>query len=140
MPRRRFTKEQEQEQIIENDLVLRKYNQFKKHHVVNRYSYLDEIDTEAFLRSNQLRHMNARVFTNELYHVLRSYETIVAFIDRETGVMYDVQEINYPIHNPYNYGYPTDRDMHGSPTTHRQISAFYKDYHAKNFYTYREIE
>lgn len=69
--------------------------------------------------SKQLRSCSATVFDivdnatgNVLYHVLRSYKTIVAFIDVQTDTLYDVLRLVY--------GYTSTSAQH--------ISKFEKDY------------
>lgn len=71
------------------------------------------------VNSKQLRSCSATVFdivdtyTGEiLYHGLRSYNTIVAFIDVQTDTLYDVLRLVY--------GY--------TPTSAQHISKFSKDY------------
>ncbi len=55
------------------------------------------------------------------YEVLKSYNTIIAFIHKPTGVMYDVLR--------YVYGY--------TPTSAKHIAKFRRG--AKQVYTYRNI-
>jgi len=60
----------------------------------------------------QLRSSSAMVYTYDSYYVLQSYETIVAAIDRNTGIGYDfLRKV---------YGYKTTSAQH--------ICKFFKDY------------
>lgn len=70
----------------------------------------------------KLRHCKATVYTSERWYVLVSYSTIVAIIDRNTGVLYDVLRMTY--------GYTSTSSQH--------ISKFSNDYSAKEKYTWRE--
>ena len=88
----------------------------------------DEIESEVnffneYFRSSsygtakQLRNCQAKVYTSERFYVLQSYNTIVAFIDRETDTLYDVLR--------FVYGYTNTSAQH--------IRKFEKDYSGSIF-------
>ena len=91
--------------------------------------------TTSICNEHKLRSCSATVFdivddtTGEvLYHALRSYQTIVAFIDPATDTLYDVLR--------YVYGYTSTSAQH--------ISKFSKDYGMGKWgcakrVTYREV-
>lgn len=91
--------------------------------------------TTSIFNERRLRSCSAKVFdlvddtTGEvLYHVLRSYNTIVAFIDPATDTLYDVLRLVY--------GY--------TATSAQHIAKFDKDYGrgkwgCANRVTYREV-
>ena len=74
----------------------------------------------TILSDNRLRICNANVVETHEYYILRSYSTIVAFIDKSTGVLYDVLRLVY--------GY-TD-------TSAKHISKFDHDYEPNAKLTY----
>lgn len=71
----------------------------------------------------QLRRCQAWVYEDDNYAVLRSYNTIIAFIDKRTNRFFDFLR--------YVYGYTATRAQH--------ISKFRSDYRSliKEAYTYR---
>ena len=76
----------------------------------------------------KLRSCNARVYELPSYYVLESYNTIVAFIDKNTDTLYDVLRMVY--------GYTSTSAQH--------ISKFEKDYcngkwNCAERFTYRDI-
>ena len=70
---------------------------------------------------SQLRSCRASVYETEHFYLLKSYETFVAAIDKETGVLYDF------LHRAYKY----------TATSAQHISKFATDYNASRRYTYR---
>ena len=62
--------------------------------------------------AKRLRSCKATVYTSERFYVLQSYNTIVAFLDRETDTLYDVLR--------FVYGYTNTSAQH--------IRKFEKDY------------
>ena len=62
--------------------------------------------------AKRLRNCQAKVYTSDRFYVLQSYNTIVAFIDRETDTLYDVLR--------FVYGYTSTSAQH--------IRKFEKDY------------
>lgn len=60
---------------------------------------VEEFETECRtingVDTKQLRTCNATVFTTTNYYILRSYNTIVAVINRNTDTLYDVLRIVY---------------------------------------------
>ena len=82
----------------------------------------------AYGSSKRLRSCQATVYTSGRFYVLQSYNTIVAFIDRETDTLYDILR--------YVYGYTSTSAQH--------INKFEKDYCAGKWgcthsYTWREV-
>ena len=75
---------------------------------------LDEYnaDTSCGYNEKRLRNCTAWVYEKGKYYYLRSYGTIIAFIDKETDTLYDVLR--------YVYGYTSTSAQH--------ISKFAKDY------------
>lgn len=61
-------------------------------------------------RLGQLRHCSAEVFESENYIFLRSYNTMIAFIDKKDSVLYDVLR--------YVYGYTATSAQHISKFSH----------------------
>lgn len=94
---------------------------------------LDEVNTEIMQQGGltkwtRLRSCTAEVSETENYYVLRSYNTLVAFIDKRMDEMYDVLR--------FVYGYTSTSAQH--------ISKFEKDYcqgqrHCKNRFTWRPL-
>lgn len=68
-----------------------------------------------------LRSCKASVWETEHLYILRSYNSIVAAIDKQTGILYDFLR--------YVYGY--------TATSAQHIAKFANDYHATQRYTYR---
>lgn len=51
--------------------------------------------SSSYGTAKRLRHCKATVYASERFYVLQSYNTIVAFIDRETDTLYDVLRFVY---------------------------------------------
>lgn len=108
---------QKERQIEQNAIVLKaleKYNETR--------------NTDQYIATCKLRSCSADVLITEKYYILRSYNTIIAFIDRETDTLYDVLR--------YVYGY--------TATSAQHIAKFNTDYCAdkwgcKNRYTYKAV-
>ena len=96
-----------------NDYVLKNYDVFR-----------DTIVTE-FLKWDRLRSCSAYVAETKDFFILKSYNTIVAFINKYTGQKFDVLR--------WVYGYTSTSAQH--------ISKFFRDYgdFRVNAYTYREV-
>lgn len=71
----------------------------------------------------QLRRCSADVYETDSFYVLRSYASCVAFIDKSTGMLYDVLRAVY--------GYTVTSAQH--------IAKFSHDYHATDRMTWREV-
>lgn len=86
---------------------------------------IEEIDHKE---GKRLRSCTAWVYETEHYYFLRSYSTVIAFIDRDTDTLYDVLR--------WVYGY--------TRTSAQHIAKFNKDYGAGKWgcehrLTYREV-
>lgn len=68
--------------------------------------------SSSYGTAKRLRTCTATVYTSDRFYVLQSYNTIVAFIDRETDTLYDVLR--------FVYGYTSTSAQH--------IRKFEKDY------------
>lgn len=90
-----------EEQRIINDSILRVWEKATK-----------ELECSGDYSINRLRSCSAEVLTTEHYHFLKSYNTIIAFIDKNTDTCYDVLR--------YVYGY--------TPTSAQHIAKFRHDY------------
>ena len=92
---------------------------------VNAYNYAmeDLANTHGHYKTKRLRFCSATVLTTDNYRLLRSYNTIVAIIDRNTGTCFDVLR--------YVYGY--------TATSAQHIRKFAIDYASKKDYTRRYI-
>ena len=93
-------------------------------------------------KGKQLNSMNARVYTIGIYTFLVSYETLVAFIDKD-GVCFDIMRMftfKKVTKGYYCGGYYEDTEYTNySRSTARQISTFFSQYgNANSVYTYRE--
>lgn len=78
---------------------------------------LDEVNTEimeqgGLTKWKRLRTCSAQVSETDNFFVLRSYNTLIAFIDKRTNILYDVLR--------YVYGY--------TATSAQHIAKFNKDY------------
>lgn len=51
--------------------------------------------SSSYGAAKRLRNCQAIVYTSDRFYVLQSYNTIVAFIDRETDTLYDVLRFVY---------------------------------------------
>lgn len=98
-----------QEQININNECMKAIEQF------NAYS-----DSNESRNKKRLDYCTAYTMENDRYYVLQSYNTIVAFIDKENGIMYDVLR--------YVYGY--------TATSGKHIAKFRRFPHVKEI-TYR---
>lgn len=102
-----------QEQQIINEYVIANYNLLKHN--------LQEYQKHNSIKFKQLRSCSASVFETDRYYVLKSYSTIVAFIDKQTGELFDILR--------YVYGYTT--------TSAKHISKFAHDYPCTCRQTYK---
>ena len=100
-----------------NDYVLNYYAEVEQE-IYTNYSNFD-------MTGVKLRSCNAIVYETKNFFVLRSYKTIVAFIDKMTGQKFDVLR--------YVYGYTSTSCQH--------INKFFHDYgdFRVSTYTYREV-
>ena len=73
--------------------------------------------------SKALRSCSAEVYETDKFYVLRSYRTIVACIEKETGKLFDGLR--------YVYGY--------TATSAQHISKFAEDYNASKVLTYKAV-
>ena len=89
-----------EEQRIINESILREWEKAIKELECSEYTI------------NRLRTCSAEVLTTEHYHFLKSYNTIISFIDKNTDTCYDVLR--------YVYGY--------TATSAQHIAKFRHDY------------
>lgn len=82
-----------EEQRIINDSILKEWEKATK-----------ELECIGEYTINRLRSCSAEVLTTEHYHFLKSYNTIIAFIDKNTDTCYDVLR--------YVYGYTSTSAQH----------------------------
>ena len=82
------------EKTLNNEIVIREFAKAD-------YEYSKECDHSSAPR---LRNCTAWVYETSNYYFLRSYNTIVAFIDKETDTCYDVLR--------YVYGYTSTSAQH----------------------------
>lgn len=87
--------------------------------VVGEISAINADGEQRFVA--RLRTCNACVWETEHFYILQSYATMVAAIDKESGVMFDFLR--------YVYGY--------TATSAQHIAKFATDYDATSCYTYR---
>lgn len=87
--------------------------------VVGEISAINADGEQRFVA--RLRSCNACVLETEHFYILQSYATMVAAIDKESGVMFDFLR--------YVYGY--------TATSAQHIAKFATDYDATSRYTYR---
>ena len=90
-----------EEQRIINDSILKEWEKATQ-----------ELECRSEYNINRLRSCSAEVLTTEHYHFLKSYNTIIAFIDKNTDTCYDVLR--------YVYGYTSTSAQH--------IAKFRNDY------------
>ena len=88
-----------EEQRIINDSILRVWEKAKQ-----------ELENSSEYTINRLRSCTAQVLTTEHYHFLKSYNTIIAFIDKNTDTCYDVLR--------YVYGYTSTSGQHVAKFRH----------------------
>ena len=81
-----------EEQRIINDSILREWEKAIQELKCSEYTI------------NRLRSCSAEDLTTEHYHFLKSYNTIIAFIDKNTDTCYDVLR--------YVYGYTATSGQH----------------------------
>ena len=86
----------------------------------NVESFIDRLNSssEEWNSIKQLRSCSAKVYTSDSFYVLQSYGTMVAAIDRDTGIAYDF------LRKVYRY----------TATSAQHISKFFHDYSSKNYY------
>lgn len=92
---------------------------------------LDEVNTEimelgGLKKWKRLRSCSAEVSETENFYVLRSYNTLVAFIDRRSDTLYDVLR--------YVYGYTATSSQHIAKFNHDYCTG---NWGCANRYTYR---
>ena len=68
------------------------------------------LDTAEIIKTKRLRSCSAEVIETEKYYLLRSYRTIVAFIEKDTDTLYDILR--------YVYGYTSTSAQHISKFSH----------------------
>lgn len=78
---------------------------------------------ETVLNVNRLDYCNACIKETNSYYILQSYNTDIAFIDKATGVLYDVLR--------YVYGY--------TATSGKHISKFRRYYRHEKELTFRYV-
>ena len=78
---------------------------------------------ECQIETKRLRSCTAEVMETESYYVLRSYNTMIAFIDKSTDTLYDVLR--------YVYGYTSTSAQH--------IAKFSHDYGRAKYGCSREL-
>ena len=102
-----------EQQITINNYVLKNYDVFR-----------DTIANE-YLKWDRLRSCSAYVAETKDFFILKSYNTIVAFINKYTGQKFDVLR--------WVYGYTSTSTQH--------ICKFFRDYgdFRVNVYTYRDV-
>ena len=94
-------------------------------YVVKNYSNMMNEFNENWYSSVKLRSCQACVYETENYFVLKSYDTIVAFIDKNTRQKFDI------LRKVYGY----------TSTSAQHITKFFSDYgdFRVSTYTYRDI-
>lgn len=80
-----------------------------------------EFNNERPTKSKRLRTMSARVFETSNYYILKSYDTFIACIDKDTKICSDV------LRNVYGY----------TPTSAKHVNAFGSDFGAYRRVTWR---
>lgn len=110
-----------QEQEIINHYAENAFKEAAEYLVIAR-------NNDGILDSKRLRTCSARVFDTKEYYFLKSYQTIVAFIKKDSGEIFDILR--------YNFGYTSTSSQH--------ISKFIHDYTEYPWtnprYTWREIK
>lgn len=94
-------------------------------YVLQNYSIMMDEFNENWYNSARLRSCQACVYETENYFVLKSYETIVAFIDKNNSEKFDI------LRKVYGY----------TSTSAQHIAKFFADYgdFRVSTYTYRDI-
>ena len=93
---------------------MKKFEQENINIAVDEYFYSYSNDNALPIDAKRLRTCNAVVFEYDEYYALRSYNTVVALIDKKTHIMYDGLR--------FVYGY--------TATSCQHIAKFAKDYGA----------
>ena len=108
------TKKQEfiERATAQNEIVLREWEK----------AY-NEMISETHYNHERLRSCTAETFETENYIFLRSYRTVVAFIDKHSHTLYDVLR--------YVYGYTSTSAQH--------ISKFWHDFYVLDRMTYISV-
>lgn len=101
-------------QLQENEIALDHYTKFK--------AKLDEELRHPYT-VKRLRTMSAEILYTDNYYILRSYNTLIAFMPINTGRVIDVLR--------YVYGY--------TATSAKHVSAFTEQLHATERYTWKEV-
>lgn len=104
-------RKEKQEQV--NNYVLKNLDVFRDNHADYYWNYHNE----------RLFKCSATVYQSPDYIVLKSYNTIVAFVNRHTGEAFDVLR--------YVYGYTATSSQH--------IRKFFNTYSRSTIYTYYPI-
>ena len=102
------------QQVSMNNFVLKNYSVM-----------MDEFTQKMWFDAVRLRSCQACVYETENFFVLKSYDTIVAFIDKNTSQKFDV------LRKVYGY----------TSTSAQHIAKFFQDYgdFRISTYTYREV-
>lgn len=102
------------QQVVMNDYVVKNYS-----------AMMDEFTEKMWYNAVRLRSCQACVYETENFFVLKSYNTIVAFIDKNTRQKFDV------LRKVYGY----------TSTSAEHITKFFTDYgdFRVTTYTYREV-
>lgn len=91
-----------------------------------RYTYakaMVEYETSNYLNCGRLRSCTAEVIETENYFLLRSYDTIVAVMNKRSREMVDVLRMVYGF----------------TRTSAQHIGKFERDYYGTKRYTYRDV-
>lgn len=83
-----------------------------------------EFNKERPTKSRRLRTMSARVFETSNYYILKSYDTFIACIDKDTKICSDV------LRNVYGF----------TSTSAKHVSAFDSDFGATKRVTWKAIK
>ena len=89
---------------------------------VYRKAFDEYLNGESNVR--QLRRCSADVYETAGYFLLRSYNTLVAVVEKSTGICYDILRVAYCY----------------TATSAQHIAKFSKDYGNGNRYMWREIK
>lgn len=89
-----------QEQMLINEEIMKAIENYNKH------------QARGEIKFKRLRTCSAQVREDDLYYTLISYNTVIAFIDKETNTLYDFLR--------YVYGYTSTSAQH--------IAKFRNDY------------
>lgn len=135
-----YTKKQKAQIIPTNEIVEKEFNNLKAKYLNGDNTLRSDIFKN--IKPKKLRHMQACVYETDDYYIMKSYETIVACINKINRMLYDFQELTYPYHAPswYDGYWYSEVYRHGSATTGKQIRAFYNDYPAYEMIHYKNLE